>query len=283
MLDVAPPDQTPDAAADHLVVMGRFQLAASDAPGQDVASAASGPLTLGITLFGAAAGERQLDVTITQQKDAQWLRFTPEHPAHTLLPGVWRVVADYVQVGATHVLAGADHLMFLLVVLAAGWRWRSLLGALTCFTAGHAVTLAACVWGGWSAPAQWVEPAIAATVITMAAYDGWARWHARPSRPAMRLALVFACALIHGLGLAGALADLTQWPPGSSQLAWALTGFNLGIEAGQIGVAALAGLVVLGLRGLAGPIAHQRASQFASAAGMAAGSFWLIERLTQVA
>jgi hypothetical protein len=92
---------------------------------------------------------------------------------------------------------------------------------------------------------------------------------------------VFACALIHGLGLAGALGDLTQWAPGSAQLAWAPAGFNLGIEAAQIGVAALVGLMVLGLKYLMGPMAHQRASQFASVVAMVTGSFWLVERVVQ--
>jgi hypothetical protein len=97
----------------------------------------------------------------------------------------------------------------------------------------------------------------------------------------VRLALVFACALIHGLGLAGALTDLTQWAPGSAPMAWALAGFNLGIEAAQIGVAALAGLLVLGLNGLAGSMACQRGRQFATVAAMATGSFWFMERVTQ--
>ena len=99
----------------------------------------------------------------------------------------------------------------------------------------------------------------------------------------MRLSLVFACALIHGLGLAGALAELTRWAPGSEQLTWALVGFNLGIEAAQVGVAALAGLLVLGLgaalKGWMQPLAAQRVGTMASAAAMMAGSFWFIERV----
>jgi hypothetical protein len=139
------------------------------------------------------------------------------------------------------------------------------------------------VWGGWSAPAALVEPAIAATIVALAAFDRWARRRPQPLRTGLRLALVFACALIHGLGLAGALAELTQWAPGSAQLAWALAGFNLGIEAAQVGVAALAGLLVrvLGaaLRGGMRPAATQRVGSFASAAAMMAGSLWFIERV----
>jgi hypothetical protein len=281
MLDIAPPDTTPTAPASHLVVMGRFQL---DPPGRwpdGPVQAAPRALTFSFTLFGTTAREQQQDLTITRQKETQWLRFVPERPAHVLLPSAPAVLAEYVRTGVTHVLGGPDHLLFLLVVLAAGWGWRAWLGALTCFTAGHALTLMACVWGGWSAPAALVEPAIAATIVGMLAFDGWARWRSRTVRPGVRLALVFACALIHGLGLAGALSELTQWAPGSAQVVWALAGFNLGIEAAQIGVAALAALVVLGLKGVMGPMAQQRASQFASVTAMMAGSFWLIERVLQ--
>jgi hypothetical protein len=251
MLDVAPRENTPQAAARHLAVMGRFQLrapvAAPDLPPDVPQPAAQSPLSLTFTLFGTAAGEQQQDLTITRQPDTQWLRFMPDHPTHVLLPSAGAVLAEYVRTGATHVLSGPDHLLFLLVVLAAGWGWKRLLGALTCFTAGHALTLLVCVWGGWSAPAAVVEPAIAATIVGLAAFDHWTRRRARPLHTGVRLALVFACALVHGLGLAGALAELTPWAPGSTELAWALVGFNLGIEAAQVGVAALAGLLTLGL------------------------------------
>jgi hypothetical protein len=57
-----------------------------------------------------------------------------------------------------------------------------------------------------------------------------------------------------------------------------LAGFNLGIEAAQIGVAALAGLLVQGLKLCLQPRATQRVSQFASGVAMVAGSFWFIQR-----
>ncbi|WP_442777309.1 HupE/UreJ family protein [Sphaerotilus montanus] len=277
MLDTAPPDSTPTAAARQLVVLGRFQLPTR------TGSAGEG-LSLRLSLFGTEASEQQQDVTITRQQETQWLRFTPGRATQALLPSAAAVFGDYVRSGATHVLSGADHLLFLLVVLvvlSAGWHWRALLGALTCFTAGHALTLVACVWGGWSLPDRIVEPAIAATLVGMAAFDAWGRWRTPPARPGVRLALVFACALVHGLGLAGALADLSQWAPGSRAMLWALAGFNLGIEVAQVGVAVLAGLVVTALQGLVGPQVRQRARQFATLAVMAVGSLWFVERVVQ--
>lgn len=98
--------------------------------------------------------------------------------------------------GAEHVLQGLDHLLFLLFVLAAGWHWRTLFAVLTCFTAGHALTLVLSVWVGWSVPSSIVEPAIAATIVGMMLFDFWSRSCIRFQANVGRLALVFLCALI---------------------------------------------------------------------------------------
>jgi hypothetical protein len=281
MLDIAPPENTPDAPASHLVVLGRFQLESIDGSSDNPKTFVSDGLSLRFSLLGTKPDEQAQDLTITRQKDTQWLRFTPEQRTKVVLPGAAAVFWEYLGTGATHVLGGADHMLFLLVVLSAGWHWRALLGALTCFTAGHALTLAACVLGGWSVSERLVEPAIAATIVGMAAYDGWLRWRAQPVRPVVRLTLVFGFSLVHGLGLAGALGDLTQWAPDSRQLAMALAGFNAGIELAQIAVAVLAGLVLLTLNRVTGAIAQQRVLRFGSVVGMVAGTFWLIERVVQ--
>ena len=283
MLDIAPPEGTPDVPANHLVVLGRFQGGAAEGLPDNSSSFASNGLSLRFALFGTQPGEQVQDVTVSRQNESQWLRYSPGQSEKVLLPSALAVFGEYVHTGATHVLGGADHLLFLLVVLSASLSWRALLGALTCFTAGHALTFTACIWGGWSVSDRLVEPAIAATIIGMAALDGWSRWRDQPVRPALRLALVFGCALVHGLGLAGALGDLTQWAPGSRHLALALAGFNVGIEVAQIGVAALAGLVVLTLNRLTGAVAQQRVLQLGSLVGLVAGTFWLIERVAQSA
>ena len=276
-----PRDAQPNATATHLTVLGRFALRPSGGNAGAGDAVRDDGLSLRFTLFGTQAGERQQDLTITRQQEMQWLRFTPEAPTHALLPGPLAVLAEYVQSCAAHVLGGADHLLFLLVVLAAGWGWRALLAVLTCFTLGHALTLAACVWGGWSAPARIVEPTIAATIVGMAAFDAWRRWQDKSPRLELRLALVFACALIHGLGLAEALTGLTKWPAGSRPMLWALAGFNLGIELAQVAVAVLAGLLGWAVSLLAGPAGPARVGQVATIAGIVAGSFWFAERVLQ--
>ncbi len=277
MADVAAADDAPGAAGRQLVVLGRFALRPPGAP-------VAGPLTLAFTLFGQAKGERQQDLTITRGPETQWLRFEPERITQALLPGRWELLAGTMRRGAEHVLGGADHLLFLAVVLVAGGGWRRWLGALSSFTTGHALTLAACVVGGLSVPVRLVEPAIAATIVGMAGFDAWGRWQGDSPRPGARMALVFACALVHGLGLASGLSELTAWPSGSPQLAWALLGFNLGIEAAQVGVAALVAGAVLAWQRLAVPLALPplgRHSSMASFGAMVAGAWWFVERVVQ--
>lgn len=281
MVDGAPPDNAPASPARQLAVLGRFALPPVAAGVGAQPPASPQRLRLRFSLFGTDPGERQQDLTITRGQERQWLRFTPARDSHDLLPGTAAVLAEYAASGATHVLRGADHLLFLLVVLSAGWGWRSLVGVLSCFTAGHALTLAACVGLAWTPPARLVEPAIAATLVGMAALDAWGRRRGRPVAPPVRLALVFLCALVHGLGLAEGLGGLTQWPLGSGPMLWALGGFNLGVESAQLAVAAAAGLLGWGLGKVAGGAAQQQAARLATLAGLCAGAWWLVERVLQ--
>jgi hypothetical protein len=192
-----------------------------------------------------------------------------------LFPSPWTVLRDNAVLGAGHVLGGLDHMLFLLVVLATGWGWRHTALALTVFTAGHAISLAAVAIGGFSAPARLVEPAIAATIVGMVLFDRLSDARRQPLAPAWRLALVFGCALIHGLGLAGALTSLGLDP---TNRLLSLVGFNTGIEAAQLGAALVAGLFIFGVRRLPGPAGLALAARLASTAAIVTGSVWLAQR-----
>jgi hypothetical protein len=242
-------------------------------------TAASDGLSLRFTLFGNKPGEQVEDLTVTRHKETQWLRFTEDNNFKPLLPSAMVVFGEYIRSGAAHVLSGPDHILFLLVVLSAGWRLSALLGALTSFTAGHAITLSLCVLGGVTVSDRIVEPAIAATLVGVAAFDIWTRRRARVLPSYVRFSMVFSCALVHGLGLADALRDVTQWPADSTHFFLALAGFNVGIESAQIAVALLAGLTVLVLSRINGLAVWQRVVRHSSLVGLVAGTFWFIERI----
>ncbi len=154
-----------------------------------------------------------------------------------IAPTVW----EYLQLGMHHLLEGYDHLAFLLALVlplqlrlgrtAAGTPspWWPLLRTVTAFTIGHSITLVLATLGFTSASPAWVEPVIAASIGVTALLNLYPVPGLRPER----LALVFG--LVHGYGFAGLLVDAAA-PAGL--LPWALAGFNLGVEAGQLGAVA---------------------------------------------
>jgi hydrogenase/urease accessory protein HupE len=233
-------------------------------------------LKLRFTLFGKGVQTQQQIITVTHNGRTQKIALVPGREEATLFPSTITVLVDNAQLGAEHVLSGLDHLLFLLVVLATGWRIRQIALALTCFTLGHGITLTASALWGLSVPSSIVEPTIAATIIGMALFDQWSKRRPKPLPSALRLSFVFACALIHGLGFAGALTALGL---DTENRLLSLVGFNLGIEAGQLAVALLAAAVMFGIKRFKGARGVELTTRFASIAAMVAGAVWLVQRL----
>jgi hydrogenase/urease accessory protein HupE len=141
------------------------------------------------------------------------------------------VMADYGWLGVEHILSGLDHLVFVLGLVLLVPGARRLLYTVTAFTAGHSVTLSLAVLGYVSFPSAIVEIVIAMTILALALEL------ARPASPRqgwMRRApwlMAGSFGLLHGLGFAGALAEVGL---PHEEIPAALFAFNLGIEAGQI-------------------------------------------------
>jgi hypothetical protein len=269
MLNLSPDDNAPTAPAQHLVILGRFALGGTED------QALSG-LKLRFSLFGKDEKSQKQEITITHGTEKQKLVLSPSRPESAVFASVVSVILNNALLGAEHVLSGLDHLLFLLVVLATGWGIRQIAIALTCFTMGHAITLTASVLGSVSVPANIVEPAIAATIVGIALFDRWSQRQKHPSLPILRLCLIFACALIHGLGFAGALTDLGLE---SNHRIYTLIGFNVGIEIAQLGVALLAAGVMFGVNRFIGASGVTATTRFASLAAIAVGSIWFVQRL----
>lgn len=142
----------------------------------------------------------------------------------------------YVRIGAEHMLFGWDHLLFVLGLLLLTAP-RQLLWVITAFTVGHSVTLAITALGLFTLPSEPVELLIALSIFFLAVEVArkWADKTSLTIRKPWLIALGFG--LLHGLGFAGALADIGL-PKGDE--IWALLLFNLGVEIGQILFVALA-------------------------------------------
>jgi hypothetical protein len=149
-------------------------------------------------------------------------------------------------------------------------RLRTVLVQLSAFTMAHSITFGLSMYGIVSLPSAIVEPAIALSIAYVAVENlttSRLRSH--------RVALVFAFGLLHGLGFAGALSALAL---PRSQFLLALVEFNVGVEAGQIAVVAIALAASAPWRRF--PIHYRRFVLVPSSTAIAAvGFFWTIERV----
>lgn len=148
----------------------------------------------------------------------------------TAAPSLAAVFVRYIAYGVEHIFLGYDHVAFLVAVLLWARRAAPVVAAVTAFTVAHSMTLSLAALGWVVISPTIVEPAIALTIVAVAAENFWRR------EMRGRWRWTFALGLIHGFGFAGALAELGL--PRSSLLP-ALAAFNLGVEAGQLAIVGL--------------------------------------------
>jgi hypothetical protein len=205
-------------------------------------------------------------------------RLNPGAPEFTAVPspGPMAVIASYTVLGIEHLLLGFDHLLFVAVLMLLVRGLRPLVLTITAFTVAHSITLALATMGVLDIPRRPVEAAIALSIMFVA-LEILRRERGQPSLSSEKPWLVaFAFGLLHGLGFAGALAEVGL-PPNSIPLA--LLFFNVGVEIGQllfVGVL-LAGAALL--RRLAGPPNPRRGVVVPAYAIGGLASFWLVERV----
>jgi len=178
---------------------------------------------------------------------------------------------QFLALGVRHILTGYDHLLFLLGLLIACRTLRAVLGVVTCFTVAHSVTLALAGLQIVTLPSRLVEPVIAATIVVV----GLESLRGTPSR--WRYVLTFAFGLMHGFGFASALREIGLGQNGAP-IVLPLFAFNLGVEIGQIAVAAIALPILWRLRGA--PRIARYAAPTLSIGISATGLVWLLQRIT---
>lgn len=179
------------------------------------------------------------------------------------------VVREFVALGTRHILAGYDHLLFLAALLLGVRRLSSVVKTVTAFTAAHSLTLSLAVVGIVKAPAEVVEPLIAASIVFVGV-ENLVR-----GQMESRWKLTFAFGLVHGFGFAGALQDLGVGVGGAG-IAAPLASFNAGVELGQIGVAILLWPVIRRMN--ATPDLRLRLAPACSLLVVAAGVYWIVQR-----
>jgi hydrogenase/urease accessory protein HupE len=132
------------------------------------------------------------------------------------------VIAPFVRLGVEHIWTGYDHLLFLLALLAVCASFRASVRVISCFTLGHSLTLALATLDWVNLPARYAEPMTALTIVYVGVENLWLRG----AEPGRRWLLTLCFGLIHGFGF-------------DHGILIPLLGFNLGVEVGQVVVAAV--------------------------------------------
>ena len=196
--------------------------------------------------------------------------------------GFWPAV----QLGVHHIAGGADHLLFLLMLLlpspllARRGRWERsddlrrncwrVVHVVTAFALGHSITLALAAFGLVHVPTRVVESMIALSILASGLHA--IRPFARRGEP--WIAAGFG--LMHGLAFAALLGHLDL---SRGSLVTELLGFNVGIELTQLLVVVLVmpSLVVLSRTRLY-PVVRTGVAGF----GVILAAAWLAERTTLI-
>ena len=178
---------------------------------------------------------------------------------------------NYFWLGVEHLLSGIDHLIFVLGLIFLVVGFKTLIKTITAFTVAHSITLALSVTNTFQLPQSSAEALIALTLIYLAIEVSESKKYQQTP-----WLLAFGFGLLHGFGFAGALSEIGF---SDSSLLFSLLFFNLGIEAGQLLVVPIFGLIVwLFNRVKITNFIYQFSSYLIGGIAF----FWLIERVTKI-
>ena len=187
--------------------------------------------TLAIRNLHPGVSEVLMSITLL---DGSVQRFVvrPDNPVVNLGEAGSPLLPAYLELGIEHLLAGLDHVLFViaLMVLITD-RWR-LVTTITAFTISHSITLALSTFELLQISQSAVEALIALSLLFMAVEMLSKSPSLTSNYPWV---ISFGFGLIHGLGFAGVLREVGL--PDDAAL-WALLLFNLGLEIGQLMVVA---------------------------------------------
>jgi len=192
-------------------------------------------------------------------------------------PTLWHVIASYAKAGIEHIFLGYDHIAFLAAVMLWARRLWPVVKVVTAFTLAHSITLSLAALDIVRIPSEITEPAIAASIVYVAAENFFSR------DVGNRWRITFGFGLIHGFGFASALQEFGL---PRSALVPALASFNLGVEIGQIAIVSIVLPLLIGIDRLLAsrpgvPIAPRSravAVYSISAVIICLGSYWFLAR-----
>jgi hydrogenase/urease accessory protein HupE len=232
-----------------------------------------------IAIGGLGATMTDVLVRIEFADGTTWTqRLKPSVPAAVIPKAASRLqtAGVYLTLGVEHILAGVDHLLFvlaLIILTRGGWK---LVKTVTAFTLSHSVTLTAATLGFVHVPQRPVEAVIALSIVFVAAEILRMRRGIKSITAFAPWMVAFSFGLIHGLGFAGGLRD-AGLPV--AHIPTALLFFSLGVESGHfLFIGVVVSLIALARRTNL-PVPQWAELVPAYAIGSVA-MFWVIQRIT---
>ena len=148
---------------------------------------------------------------------------------------------QYLWIGASHMLSGYDHLLFVFGIVFFLTNFKDIVKYITAFTLGHSITLIFATFNNVQVNYFLIDAIIALSVcyIAFANLDGFKK-HLNVKAPNL-LFMITGLGLIHGLGLS---TRLQQLPLNEDQLLMNIISFNVGIELGQVSALAIMLLLI---------------------------------------
>lgn len=218
-----------------------------------------------------AAAQKHVLVRDQNNASSTVLLLAPDNVAMTVFPITSNAQTKAVWwLGIEHVLAGLDHLLFILALVLVCKNWLALIAPLSAFTLTHSLALVLVALGMQINIASWlIEAAIALTIVVMALFEllGW-----QPKRLFLVTALMGG---IHGFGLGQALTDSIG---GVEGWAIALLQVTVGIELAQLAIAMTLLVFLIHAPKLV-KISRQKLAFILSHAIIVVGLFWTLERV----
>jgi hypothetical protein len=143
----------------------------------------------------------------------------------------WTVATSYWTIGTIHILEGYDHLLFVLALLLIIPNLWMLFKTITAFTLAHSISLALATLGVVNMPGAPTEAVISLSILFLAVEIVHSRQGQVTFTERYPWVVALAFGLVHGLGFAGALAEVGL---PEREIPLALLMFNVGVETGQI-------------------------------------------------
>lgn len=151
----------------------------------------------------------------------------------TVNPSLIEAFRQFLIAGVMHILEGSDHLLFIVCLVIADFKLRSIALRITGFSIGHSISLIAGFYGlipagAWFPP--FIEVSIALSILCAAMLILFGNHSNKLTLP-----LTSMVGLVHGFGFAFGLREMLA--DSILNIIPSLLSFNLGVEVGQLIVA----------------------------------------------